>query len=447
MRAGTVRQNWGQGQMIGRGQGVGGRRLCALLGVLVATWLAGCSESDTGGRGMSLTLLHINDHHSHLDERRRSLQLRNAAGQRVEVEVSAAGFARLATAMREQAAAAEHVLKLHAGDALVGTLFFDRGGAPGEADAALMNQICFDAMAVGNHEFDFGDAGLRDFIHLLHTDDCRTPLLSANVHFGTQSPLHPSRAPGAVQRSQVVVRDGQRIGIVGLTIAVKTRESASPDPGTEFEDEREAAQREIDALLAQGIDKIILLTHVGHAHERRLVGELRGVDVLIGGDSHSLLGPPTLVDYGVGTPAGPYAERLTNADGDAVCLAQAWEYGQVLGELRVRFDGKGRVIDCGGTPHVLIGDDFTVAGAMPDAADRAAFLADIAGSGFLRITAADPAASIIRARASTAMRLDGSMSAVATSSSSWPWPTWRWPTAGTAAPTSPCKVAAACDRL
>lgn len=344
---------------------------------------------------LDLTVLHINDQHSNLDHKNRTLQLRSAAGKRVPVSVDVAGFPRITTAFTELAADKDNVLKLHAGDALTGTLYFNRAGEPGEADAALMNIVCFDAFTLGNHEFDKGDTALHNWLALLNSGACQTPVLSANVQFGSHSALHPDRASHKVQPYTVVERDGQKIGIVGLTVSGKTKSGSSPDPDTTFDDETVAAQRTIDALRHQGINKIILLTHIGYSSDKQLLAELSGVDVVIGGDSHSLLGPDTLATYGVGSPIGPYPTMLTNLDGDHVCLAQAWEYAQIMGELHVTFDKSGRVTSCTGTPHVLIGDNFAIDGKPVSATDRVAIDSDIHDSGFLRVTAPDVHATAV----------------------------------------------------
>ena len=340
-----------------------------------------------------MTILHINDHHSNLEAKDKVLQLQAGLGALEAVTVGAAGFPRVKAAMDELATRSSNVLKLHAGDALTGTLYFNRAGADGEADAALMNTVCFDAFTLGNHEFDKGDSGLKGFIDLLHKDNCKTPVLSANVNFGANSALNPSRAPNDVNRSIVVERGGQKIGLVGLTIAAKTKASSSPDSDTTFDDEAVAAQREIDALQARGINKIILMSHIGYEYDKEVIARLQGVDVVVGGDSHTLIGPDTLKRYGVGSPAGSYPTRLTDRNGKTVCLVQAWEYSQLVGELKVSFDENGDVRQCAGTPHVLIGDNFTVAGKAADANQRAAILADVNASGFLRVTAPDPTAT------------------------------------------------------
>lgn len=345
-----------------------------------------------------LTILHINDHHSTLESKRRTLKLRSGAGEATaEVGVDAAGFPRVTAAIEALAQGKANVLKLHAGDATTGTLYFNRAGADGEADAALMNTVCFDAFTLGNHEFDKGDSGLKGFLERLRTPACDTPVLSANVKFGASSALNPNSASGYVKPSVVLERGGQKIGIVGLTIAGKTKASSSPDPDTSFEDEATAAQREIDALRAQGVNKIIVQSHIGYEYDQTVIQRLSGVDVVVGGDSHTLLGPDAMARYGVGSPAGAYPTLLKDKDGKRVCLVHAWEYSQVVGELKVTFDDKGEVQACSGTPHVLIGDDFAVGGAAPTEAQRAALLADVAASGFLRVTAPSAAATAVLA--------------------------------------------------
>lgn len=359
-----------------------------MLALAVAGALAACGGSDSGeqGKPLELTILHINDHHSTLESKSKTLKLSAGGAAAVDVAVDAGGFPRVTAAIAELAAKSPNVLKLHAGDALTGTLYFNRAGADGEADAAMINTVCFDAFTLGNHEFDKGDTGLKGFLDLLRKSSCKTPILSANVQFGPASALNATRAPGYVSPSTVVERDGQKIGIVGLTIAQKTKASSSPDADTTFQDETVAAQREIDALRAKGIDKVIVLSHIGYDYDKQVAARLSGVDVVVGGDSHTLLGPNTLTTTGVGSPAGAYPTRVTDKDGKPVCVVQAWEYAQVVGELKVSFNAQGEVTQCAGTPHVLIGDNFTIGGKAATDAEKAALKASAAATGVLRVT-------------------------------------------------------------
>ncbi|MDF3838778.1 5'-nucleotidase C-terminal domain-containing protein, partial [Cupriavidus basilensis] len=339
------------------------------------------------GKPLSLTILHVNDHHSHLDAESVKLNLMTAAGKREAIDVEYGGFARVTSAIKSLAAATPNVLKMHAGDAVTGDLYFNLND--GKADADMMNTVCFDSFTLGNHEFDNTDAGLKKFIDFLHAGNCKTPVLSANVKFATNSAL----AGSPVKASTVVERDGQKIGIIGLTIADKTKNSSRPDAGTTFQNEATAAQAEITRLRSQGINKIIVASHVGYTGELALARQLSGVDVIVGADSHTLLGPADRMSALGLTPEGEYPTRVADKDGKLVCVVQAWQYSYVVGELKVDFDKNGDVTGCQGKPHVLIGDTFKRGTAAVSDADLAAIRQDIAASGVLRQTAPDAAAA------------------------------------------------------
>ncbi len=340
--------------------------------------------------GLRLTVLHINDHHSRLDDEPMPLQLKTASGRREGILVQAGGFPRVSAAIKELAATHDNVITIHAGDATTGDLYYSL--TEGRADADLMNTVCFDTFTIGNHEFDSGDAGLRRFLeHLRASDQCNTAVLSANTLFGVDSPLNPANAPGYVSPSVVLERDGRKIGLIGITIAGKTQTSSRPDPGTRLLPELATAQAQIDFLRASGVSHIILQTHQGYQADLAFGRQLTGVDAIIGGDSHSLLGPTALARYGA-TVEGPYPTTVTNRDGKLVCVAQAWQYAKVVGRLDIQFDADGDVVACGGTPYVLIGDRFQrqdrQAGQLTPQ-DILAIKRDISDSGVLRMTQPD----------------------------------------------------------
>ena len=141
----------------------------------------------------------------------------------------------------------------------------------------------------------------------------------------------------------------------------------------------------------------MVASHIGYEYDRQVAAKLSGVDVIVGGDSHTLLGPNTLSTLGVGSPAGAYPTLATDKDGKMVCVVQAWEYAQVVGELKVRFDAHGDVKECGGTPHVLIGDNFTLDGKAATEAEKAAINASVKVAGFLRVTAPSAKATSVLA--------------------------------------------------
>lgn len=344
-----------------------------------------------GGAPMSLTILHINDHHSHVEPNggaELDLPLDGPGAAAVTVELETGGFGRVVSLIDALRARNANVLTLHAGDAVTGTIYYSL--FKGEVDAAVMHQVCFDAFELGNHEFDDGDAGLANFLGLLNGPQapCQTPVLGANVVPAIGTPLRPNAETSLIQPYVIKEVGGQRVGIIGIDIAGKTRNSSSPLTSTQFLDERETAQRYIDELGAQGINKIILLTHYQYENELELARSLRGVDAIVGGDSHTLLGE-RFADFGL-NPAGPYPTQVADLDGNPVCVAQAWQYAEVVGELRLDFDALGRVTACSGTPHLLLGDEFVVDDAPINETRRAALLDLVAATPELDIVTPDP---------------------------------------------------------
>lgn len=278
--------------------------------LLAALALAPWSAAD-----FTLTVLHTNDLHAHAEPT-------TVRGK------SYGGYARLATMLAKAKAADINPILLDAGDVFQGTLFFNV--YVGLADLAFMNTVGYDAMAVGNHEFDRGPQALADFAKL-----AKFPILSANLDI-TAEPL----LTGLVQPSTVIEVDGQRIGIVGATTE-DLPDISSPGPNVKTLPVVPAVQKAVDALKAQGIDKIIVVTHCGYTVDIENVAQLSGVDMIVGGHSHSLLGD--LVADGFPAPLGPYPTVAKNKDGDTALIVQGWEWVKVLGRIQVTFDDAGRV--------------------------------------------------------------------------------------------------------
>lgn len=319
------------------------------------------------GTPLRMTILHMNDHHSHIAAESFSYSVaglgitaKTSADQPVaSVNVQYGGFPMLASLFNQLANQSVNPVKIHAGDAVTGTLFYSLFN--GAADAAMMNQICFDAFALGNHEFDNGDVGLANFLDDLKASACSTSVLAANVVPAADSPL----ANGYIQPYMVRDIAGQKVGFIGIDIADKTRNSSKPDNGTQFLDEATTAQQYIDELRAQGINKIVLVTHYQYENDKLLASQLSGVDVIVGGDSHTLLGGENFTALGF-NPAGEYPTQVTNKDGDKVCIVQAWEYAHLMGKLEVHFDAQGKVAECNGQPYMPIADNFTYTYATGD---------------------------------------------------------------------------------
>lgn len=361
-----------------------------LLSTLLGLALTACNDNDNNGTESNLRILHINDHHSNLAPSSAELTL---AGATTTVELG--GFAKVVTKIRELAGKdPNNTLKLHAGDAITGTLYYTL--FKGEADAALMNQVCFDAFELGNHEFDEGDKGLKTFLdYLKSSTTCNTPVLAANVTPKVgESPLAPTTTTDYFKPYIIKELDGKKYGIIGIDVAGKTKNSSNPDKNTLFANEAQTAQKYINELKAKGISKVILLTHQGYNNDLSLAKSLSGVDVIIGGDSHSLLGGESLTAVGL-TPEGAYPTKTTNKDGNPVCIAQAWQYATTVGELNINFDNNGVVKGCSGTPHVLLGSTFKRNGTALAGTDLQNVVAAVDANEALSIVAPDQTSETI----------------------------------------------------
>lgn len=333
----------------------------------------------------SLNVFHINDSHSHLEADDVDLEI---AGSDVEFELG--GFPRVVAAIDDMRArhANENNVTVHAGDAITGTLFYTL--FLGEADAALMNEACFDVFAPGNHEFDGGDAGLVTFLDFLAAGSCGTEVVAANVNPAFGTPLYPSFGNEYLDDFSIQTYGDEQVAFVGIDIAQKTQVSSQPLDTTQFLDEVATAQNIINQLTADGIDKIGLVTHYTYDNDLALAGMVSGVDFIIGGDSHTLLGD--FGKYGL-TSSGPYPTVTTNADGDPVCVGQAFQYTAVVGEMGIHWDDAGTVVDCTGDARLLLGDVLD----NPDAVAQADIDAALAGDDQLFVIAPDAAADAVLA--------------------------------------------------
>ena len=153
-----------------------------MMAFLICTSLPAVASFD-------LKILHINDHHSHLDGAYFTMDTSSLIGGVAKAKIGYGGFPRIVTLMKdlaEQAAPDQHVLKLHAGDAITGTLWHTM--FKGRADAEMMGKVCFDAFTLGNHEFDDGDDGLAKFPEALAETGCGTKVPCANLHPETLDP-------------------------------------------------------------------------------------------------------------------------------------------------------------------------------------------------------------------------------------------------------------------
>ncbi|KAB0679403.1 bifunctional metallophosphatase/5'-nucleotidase [Aureimonas leprariae] len=279
-----------------------------------------------------LTILHINDFHSRIEPI-------NGSDSTCSTKDEAAkkcfgGIARLRTAIEQHKGDGPNVLILDAGDQFQGSLFFTT--YKGRDAAEFMNMLGFEAMATGNHEFDDGPATLADFVNRIHF-----PMLMANADLTAEPNLKAGILP-----STVVTKGETKIGIIGLTPR-DAAELSSPGRNIRFEDAAPAVTREVARLQDQGVTKIVLLSHSGYEEDKRLAAAVDGIDVIVGGHSHTLLSNTDR------KAAGPYPTMVKGPSGREVPIVQAASYGRYLGELHVTFDDAGNVVKAEGQPILL----------------------------------------------------------------------------------------------
>ena len=143
----------------------------------------------------------------------------------------------------------------------------------------------------------------------------------------------------------------------------------SPNVGKlRFGKEVASAQATVDMLQAKGIHQIVALTHIGNERDLALAAEVNGIDAIVGGHSHSLLGDFSNIGWG---KTGEYAQLVTNPDGVGLtCVVQAGSYAQAIGLARISFDGQGRVIACKGQNQLLASRDFFADPARKQVLDK-----------------------------------------------------------------------------
>lgn len=324
-----------------------------LLGATALTLCAGFSSAAYAD--FTLNILHINDFHSRFDPI-------TGTDSNCDAETDAAGecfggIARLKTIIDDTRAKYEggNSLLLSAGDNFQGSLYYTTYKSKVVSD--FFNQMGFDVVATGNHEFDDGPEEFLKFI-----EAAEFPIIGGNFDVSKD----PSLA-GKIEGSIVLEVGGEKIGIIGATTE-DTPEIASPGPNIEFNDVFEYVRSTAAALDAAGVKKIILLSHIGYTVDMQLAADVPLVDVIVGGHSHSLLGS-------MEGAAGPYPTLVKNPDGVEVPVVQANQYGKYLGDIAITWDDNGVVTKAEGEPFLI---DASVIGSEDFKTQLTALAAPIA---------------------------------------------------------------------
>ncbi|XXM74620.1 5'-nucleotidase C-terminal domain-containing protein [Lysinibacillus sphaericus] len=260
------------------------------------------TEEETN-EDFDLSIMHTNDSHAHVEQ-----------------------YPKLFTAVNQLRGEKENSLLLDAGDVFSGTLYFRQ--YEGLADLWFMNELGYDAMTLGNHEFDKTSETLANFIN-----EMNFPMVSSNVNVTDDTDLQPLKKDeigkpgegGNIYPAIIKEVDGEKVGIFGLTTPDTAFISNASD-NIEFEDAVESSTATINMLKEEGVNKIIVLSHLGYSHDLELAEAVDGIDVIVGGHSHTTLEEPVVIEKD-----------------EPTLIVQAGEYLNLLGLLDVTFNSEGVV--------------------------------------------------------------------------------------------------------
>lgn len=354
-----------------------------LAAALLGSVTAGAQEVETTSESsgdLQLVILHHNDGESQL------VQASSSAPDHGGV----ARFASLVHQLRSQATDdGAAVITISSGDNFLSGPEFSvsLGDDSPFYDALALNLIGYDALTIGNHEFDLGPDLLARFI----SETTTAPFISANLDFSGEPALAALVEQGRIAKSTVVEKQGRSIGIIGATTPELTYIS-SPRNVQVMSNVAEVVQAEIDRLTDDGVDIIVLSTHLqALSSEVDLASHLTGVDAIVAGGSDVLL-----ADYGVlllpDDPDphryGPYPYSVPLSDGTSVPIVTTPGDYTYVGRLVLTIDADGNVTaidETSGLRRVIGGEESDAVEPHPDVQSQvtepvAAALAELAAT-------------------------------------------------------------------
>ena len=253
-----------------------------------------------------LVILHTNDTHSTILPLNPNIDNKDIAGR--------GGFLRRINMIKEQRSQNPDLLLFDSGDFSQGSGYYTL--FKGEVEVGLMNQMGYDAVTIGNHEFDFG---LENMARLFR--EAQFPIVCCNYDF-TGTPVE-----GLVKPYTIIRRAGLKIGILGVSPQLEGLVAAHTCTGVRYTDPIEAAQPVADLLKTQEkCDLVVCLSHLGWnlagVSDEEFIPATRNIDVVIGGHSHTYF---------------PQPELLKNIDGMAVPDNQEGKNARYVGTMRLFF--------------------------------------------------------------------------------------------------------------
>jgi 5'-nucleotidase len=294
-----------------------------------------------------ITIIHTNDLHSHI------LGFSPVIDYRPDItggDATKGGWARVATLLKQEKEKRNHpVLVLDSGDFLMGSLFHML--AREEAmELGLMNDMGYDALTLGNHEFDLRPKGLARILHASAARGGIPPVVFSNAVFSKESDeddaLEEAFKKGMVKPYLVLEKGGMKIGIFGIMGKDAAEKSPFASP-VKFRDPVETSLEMVKVLRErEKVDMVICLSHSGLreaksiSEDELLAQKVHGIDVIVGGHSHTRLEQPVVIN--------------------STLIVQASAYGKCVGVLDLIWD-KGKVRQ---KKYRLIDIDSSIPGDM-----------------------------------------------------------------------------------
>ena len=295
-----------------------------VLYFILCIFVIGCKPE----KDYTLTIMHTNDLHSHL------LPFNNYEDCRVDDDKCLGGFARIISLMEKEKKQNPDALFLDAGDRFTGTAFYSL--TKSRFLLPLFQMMPYDAATLGNHEF---DDNLEETISFIR--QWKTPIIAANIKSSPAEKLH-----AYVRPSIVVEKNNRKIGIIGVT----TPEiNILGGARILIEPIQKSVSREVRKLKKQGVNIIVVLSHIGLSADKKLARAVPDIDIIVGGHSHSLF---------INDPINPlrragYPLALNNG---RTLIVSCGMGGQYVGKLTAIFNEDGEIISYDGDALAVSSD-------------------------------------------------------------------------------------------
>lgn len=256
-----------------------------------------------------IVILHTNDTHSTIEPVSKYSKVKEAAGK--------AGCVRRATMVKQLREQNPDILLFDSGDFSQGSTFYTM--YKGDVEVGLMNIMGYDAATIGNHEFDFG---LDNLARLAR--QAKFPIVCSNCDF-TGTPCQD-----VIKKYCVVVRDGVRIGVFGLTPKIEGLVMKENIAGVKYIDPIQATKEMVSVLRdKERCDIVVCLSHLGwklapeYIDDQVLISSTTGIDIVLGGHSHTYMKEMEWVD---------------NAEGKSIPVDQNGKHGAFVGKITLKLE-------------------------------------------------------------------------------------------------------------